>query len=308
MDKSLINAFGRRVRIGMVGGGINSIIGGTHILALRADGFCELVAGALSSRPEVARASAEAELIAPDRTYTDWREMAEREGAREERIDAVVIATPPQLHLPVAKAFLQRGIDVICEKPMTRDLAEAQGAGVAGPPVRPSLLPHPLLHGLPHGAAGARLDRGWRDRRRPHDRHHLRARRPRHLARTRGPEQAALALPGIIDGQGVDSRRGEFARLSDGLLPHWPRGRFRLRASRHLRRAPRGLRQCLCHAPLSGRGPGAPVEQLCRSRQRSGFFLPDHRRNRPASLERGGPRISVAEADGGAGGRLCARL
>ena len=126
MDKSLINAFGRRVRLGMVGGGIDSIIGGTHILALRADGFCDLVAGALSSRPEVARASAEAELIAPDRTYTDWRDMAEREGAREERIDAVVIATPPQLHLPVAKAFLQRGIDVICEKPMTRDLAEAK--------------------------------------------------------------------------------------------------------------------------------------------------------------------------------------
>jgi len=126
LDKSLINAFGRRVRLGMVGGGIDSIIGGTHILALRADGFCELVAGALSSRPDVARASAEAELIAPDRTYTDWREMAEREGAREERIDAVVIATPPQLHFPVAKAFLQRGIDVICEKPMTRDLAEAK--------------------------------------------------------------------------------------------------------------------------------------------------------------------------------------
>lgn len=126
MDKRLINAFGRRVRLGMVGGGIDSIIGGTHILALRADGFCDLVAGALSSRPDVARASAEAELIDPDRTYTDWREMAEREGAREERIDAVVIATPPQLHLPVAKAFLQRGIDVICEKPMTRDLAEAK--------------------------------------------------------------------------------------------------------------------------------------------------------------------------------------
>jgi len=126
VDKSLINAFGRRVRLGMVGGGIDSIIGGTHILALRADGFCDLVAGALSSRPDVARASAEAELIDPDRTYTDWREMAEREGAREERIDAVVIATPPQLHFPVAKAFLQRGIDVICEKPMTRDLAEAK--------------------------------------------------------------------------------------------------------------------------------------------------------------------------------------
>ena len=57
----------------------------------------------------------------------DWQEMVERESAREDdRIDAVVIATPPQLHFPVARAFLERGIDVICEKPMTKDLAEAE--------------------------------------------------------------------------------------------------------------------------------------------------------------------------------------
>jgi predicted dehydrogenase len=127
MEKSLLKTFGRRVRLGMVGGGIGSIIGDTHLLSLRADGFCELVAGALSGRPDVALASAETELLDPERSYTDWQVMAEREGAREtERIDAVVIATPPQLHFPVAKAFLERGIDVICEKPMTRDLAEAK--------------------------------------------------------------------------------------------------------------------------------------------------------------------------------------
>ncbi len=126
MDRHLISAFGRRVRLGMVGGGIGSIIGGTHILALRADGFCDLVSGALSSKPEVSTASAQMELIAPDRTHTDWREMAEKEGARSDKIDAVIIATPPQLHFPVAKAFLERGIDVICEKPMTRDFEEAR--------------------------------------------------------------------------------------------------------------------------------------------------------------------------------------
>ncbi|MCB1489748.1 MAG: Gfo/Idh/MocA family oxidoreductase [Bauldia sp.] len=127
MDRSLIRKFGRRLRLGMVGGGLGSIIGDTHILALRADGFCDLVSGALSSRPDVARASAETELIAPDRSYADWQEMVERESAREDdRIDAVVIATPPQLHFPVARAFLERGIDVICEKPMTKDLAEAE--------------------------------------------------------------------------------------------------------------------------------------------------------------------------------------
>ena len=126
MDKSLISAFGRRVRLGMVGGGAGSIIGDTHILALRADGFCDLVSGALSSRPDVARSSAAGELIDRDRAYVDWREMVEREAERPDPIDAVVIATPPQLHFPVAKAFLERGIDVICEKPMTVDLAEAE--------------------------------------------------------------------------------------------------------------------------------------------------------------------------------------
>jgi predicted dehydrogenase len=126
MDPALIRSFGRRVRLGMVGGGSDSIIGGTHLLALRTDGYCELVAGAMSVQPDIALSSAQAQMIDRERAYTDWRVMLEREAQRSDRIDAVVIATPPQLHFPIAKAFLERGIDVICEKPMTRDLAEAQ--------------------------------------------------------------------------------------------------------------------------------------------------------------------------------------
>ena len=126
MDQALIRSFGRRVRLGMIGGGSDSIIGGTHLLALRSDGYCELVAGAMSVRPEIALSSAQTQMIDRDRAYTDWRVMLERETARSDRIDAVVIATPPQLHFPIAKAFLERGVDVICEKPMTRDFAEAQ--------------------------------------------------------------------------------------------------------------------------------------------------------------------------------------
>ena len=110
----------------MIGGGSDSIIGGTHLLALRSDGYCELVAGAMSVRPEIALSSAQTQMIDRDRAYTDWQVMLERETARSDRIDAVVIATPPQLHFPIAKAFLELGIDVICEKPMTRDFAEAQ--------------------------------------------------------------------------------------------------------------------------------------------------------------------------------------
>jgi predicted dehydrogenase len=126
MDRSLIEAFGRRVRIGMVGGGVDSVIGRTHLIAMRADGFCDLVAGAMSIDPKIAEASGRQELLAPDRIYTDWREMLEKEATRPDRIDAVVIATPPRLHYPIAKAFLEKGFDVISEKPLTHDLAEAK--------------------------------------------------------------------------------------------------------------------------------------------------------------------------------------
>jgi len=126
MDRGLLEAFGRRVRIGMVGGGSDWVIGRTHLIAMRADGLCELVAGAMSIDPEIARASGRQELLAPDRVYTDWREMLDKEAARPDRIDAVVIATPPRLHFPIAKAFLERGFDVIGEKPLTHDLNEAR--------------------------------------------------------------------------------------------------------------------------------------------------------------------------------------
>ncbi|MFM0047678.1 Gfo/Idh/MocA family protein [Paraburkholderia sediminicola] len=126
MSIDLLSQFGRRVRVGLVGCGKDSVIGRTHLVAMRADGLYDVVAGAMSVDPEVARASAQAELIDEDRIYTDFRVMAEREAAREDHIDAVVIATPPQLHFEVASAFMEKGIDVICEKPLTRDLGEAQ--------------------------------------------------------------------------------------------------------------------------------------------------------------------------------------
>jgi predicted dehydrogenase len=126
MHDSLLEALGRRIRLGMVGGGADSVIGQTHLISMRVDGLCELVAGAMSIDPEIARASGRAELLSDDRIYTAWQEMLGKETARPDCIDAVVIATPPRLHFPVAKAFLERGIDVICEKPMTHDLAEAR--------------------------------------------------------------------------------------------------------------------------------------------------------------------------------------
>lgn len=125
-DAELLERSGRRVRVGMVGGGADSIIGETHRVALRTDGLHDLVAGAMSIDPQIALQTARANLIAPDRSYTDYRVMAEAEARREDGIDMVVIATPPQTHLEIAQAFIAHGIHIFCEKPMTRTVAEAE--------------------------------------------------------------------------------------------------------------------------------------------------------------------------------------
>ena len=116
----------RRIRLGMVGGGDGSFIGAAHRVAARLDDQFELVAGALSSTPERAHASAAKLHIAAERSYADYAAMAAAESRREDGIDAVVIVTPNHLHVPVAQAFVQQGIHVICDKPMATSLAEAQ--------------------------------------------------------------------------------------------------------------------------------------------------------------------------------------
>jgi predicted dehydrogenase len=116
---------GRRLRLGMVGGGQGAFIGGVHRIAARLDDRYELVAGALSADPDKAKASAAELRIAPDRAYGSFTEMAAKEAAREDRIDAVAIVTPNHVHHPVAKAFLEAGIHVICDKPMTTNLEDA---------------------------------------------------------------------------------------------------------------------------------------------------------------------------------------
>ena len=114
------------LKLGMVGGGQGAFIGGVHRIAARLDGRWELVAGAFSSDPQRAAASAAELGIAPDRAYAQFAEMAVAEAARPDRIDAVAIVTPNHLHAVVATAFLRAGIPVICDKPMTATLAEAE--------------------------------------------------------------------------------------------------------------------------------------------------------------------------------------
>jgi predicted dehydrogenase len=115
-----------RIRLGMVGGGQGAFIGAVHRIAARLDDQFELVAGALSSDPRRAKASAKELGLADDRAYGSFEEMATAEAARADGIEAVAIVTPNHMHAPVAKAFLEAGIHVICDKPLTTTVAEAE--------------------------------------------------------------------------------------------------------------------------------------------------------------------------------------
>jgi predicted dehydrogenase len=114
------------IRLGMVGGGSDAFIGGVHRIASRIDDHYRLVAGALSSTPERAQKSGRELGLADDRIYDDFNAMAEAESAREDGIEAVAIVTPNHVHYAAAKAFLERGIHVICDKPLTSTLEDAE--------------------------------------------------------------------------------------------------------------------------------------------------------------------------------------
>lgn len=116
----------RRLRLGMVGGGQGAFIGAVHRLAARMDDHYELLAAALSADPANARSSALALGLDPARAYEDYARMARAEAARSDGIEVVAITTPNHLHAPVARAFLEAGIHVICDKPLALTLAEGE--------------------------------------------------------------------------------------------------------------------------------------------------------------------------------------
>ena len=117
----------RAIRMGMVGGGRDAFIGGVHRMAAALDGSMELVAGALSSTPEKAVASGLDLGLEQDRCYGSWQDLLAGELARPEaeRIEVVVIVTPNHVHFPVAKAALEAGFHVVCDKPMVCTSEEA---------------------------------------------------------------------------------------------------------------------------------------------------------------------------------------
>jgi predicted dehydrogenase len=114
----------RRLRAGIVGGGRGAFIGAIHRIAAELDGQATLVAGAMSADPENAQASARAWFL--ERSYDTYTQMARAEAARPDGIDFVIVATPNHLHWPVAKAFLEAGIHVACDKPLAFTVEDAE--------------------------------------------------------------------------------------------------------------------------------------------------------------------------------------
>ncbi len=146
----------RRVRLGMVGGGQGAFIGAVHRIAARLDDRYELVAGALSADPEKARASAADLGLAAERAYGSFAEMAAAEAERADGIDVVAIVTPNHLHYAPAKAFLEAGIHVICDKPRTSTLEDAEA-------LQALVESSGLVFGLTHNYTGYPLVRQARE-------------------------------------------------------------------------------------------------------------------------------------------------
>ena len=115
----------RKIRIGMVGGGKDAFIGEVHRIALRLDGNYELVAGSFSSNFDNSKETGKKLGLAEDRVYETYQEMAEKECNRSDGIEVVAIVTPNHLHVPIAKIFAEKGIHIICDKPLALSSEEA---------------------------------------------------------------------------------------------------------------------------------------------------------------------------------------
>ncbi len=113
------------IRYGMVGGGVGAFIGEVHRKAIGLDNKAKIVAGAFSQSYEKTLKTGKGLCIAKDRLYKDYQQMAQAEAAREDGIDFVSIVTPNKSHFQIAKTFLENGINVVCDKPLTTDYEEA---------------------------------------------------------------------------------------------------------------------------------------------------------------------------------------
>jgi predicted dehydrogenase len=126
IEGSADSATSGKLRYGMVGGGPGAFIGDVHRKSINLDGLAEIAAGCFSQSYDNTLTTGKGLGIAKDRLYKTFDEMAEAEAKRSDRIDFVVIVTPNSSHYPAIKAFLSRGIPVVCDKPLTVEISEAQ--------------------------------------------------------------------------------------------------------------------------------------------------------------------------------------
>ena len=122
----VISMLGRRLRLAVIGGGPGSFIGAMHRQAARLDDRYEVVTGVLSSDPDKSKKAALELGMNPDRLYSSVQEMFDKEPARQDGIDVVAIMTPNDSHYEYSMSALEHGFDVICDKPMTNTLQEAE--------------------------------------------------------------------------------------------------------------------------------------------------------------------------------------
>jgi predicted dehydrogenase len=122
----VIEAIGRHLRLAVIGGGPGSVIGEVHRTAARLDGCYDIVASSLSSDPEQSRRSGRAIGVSEDRAYPSWRALIENEAGRSDRADILAVMTPNDSHYQICTEALDAGFHIICDKPLTTELATAK--------------------------------------------------------------------------------------------------------------------------------------------------------------------------------------
>ena len=123
-----MDSWSRKLRMGMVGGGQGAFIGAVHRVVAALDQQIEVAAGCFSRDPENTQETGRQLYLNPARCYDTYEEMAQKEAAlpADQRIDFVTIVTPNNLHFPIAETFLKAGFHIVCDKPMTFTLQEAE--------------------------------------------------------------------------------------------------------------------------------------------------------------------------------------
>ena len=274
----------RKVRYGMVGGGPGAFIGAVHRKAAAIDGEIELVAGAFSSDAMKSRRQGEPLFLDPTRVYGSWREMVEGE-SKLPRASASTSSRSSRRTWRTSRsrrAFIEAGFHVVCDKPMTTKLEDAEELCRLVEEARHRVRAHAQLHRLPDGEAGARARAPGQARRDQEDRRRVSA----GVARRRDGDQHVAARP---EGRRASRRRSATSACTRGISPGTSPG------WRSSRSAPTSRRS----AGLRAGGRREPARALPGRRARDHLLVADVGRARRT----GCASASTAPRRGSTGGR-----